>query len=70
MLGLLLFVSAGVTAASTQLDESLKPQVKKVTGSATQRSVAEILAQATGKLDKSKAKKAAPKPNKDSKRKT
>ena len=58
-----------VSKASTEFDESLKPQVKKVTGSVTQKSVADILAQATGKLDKSKAKKTASKQTAASKRK-
>jgi hypothetical protein len=54
--------------ASTEFDNSLKPAVEAVTGSRTQKSVADIVAKATGKLDKSKAKQTAAKKESSSKR--
>lgn len=43
-------------ASSTAFDNSLKPQEEKIVGSKTHKSVADIVAKATGKLDKTKAK--------------
>jgi hypothetical protein len=57
------------TLASTEFDNSLKPAAEIVTGSKTQKSVADIVAKATGKLDKTKAKQTATKKEASSKRK-
>lgn len=55
--------------AGTEFDNSLKPAAESSAKSRTQQSVADIVARATGKLDKTKAKQAAAKGNSAPKRK-
>jgi hypothetical protein len=59
LLALVLTALVSTAAGQTEFDNSLKPVAEKPAASKTQKSVADIVARATGKLDKSKAKQAA-----------
>jgi hypothetical protein len=68
LLALVLAALVSMAAGQTEFDNSLKPVAEKPAASKTQKSVADIVARATGKLDKSKAKQAAADIKKDTKR--
>jgi hypothetical protein len=56
---LLVCLAFGECASSTAFDNSLKPQEETVLVSKAQKSVADIISKATGKIKKSKTKQAA-----------
>jgi hypothetical protein len=68
LLALVITALVSMAAGQTEFDNSLKPVAEKPAASKTQKSVADIVARATGKLDKSKAKQAAADIRKDTKR--
>jgi cobalamin biosynthesis protein CobD/CbiB len=68
LLALAVAVLVYAAVSQTEFDNSFKPVAEKPAASKTQKSVADIVARATGKLDKSKAKQAAADIKKDTKR--
>lgn len=55
MLSFLILVAVQCGAEGTEYDTSLKPAAEKLVGSKAQRSIADIVAKATGKIGKTKS---------------